>query len=241
MDHFKGKDALGHIHEKRLEGTLAEPHGLELQGLAFSFIDGARQLAALLLFLLALTRAFNFSYTISWQFLLISALSFMILFAARSALLGWARLERLHRLAEQERYEIEHHRPQERAELRALYAGKGFKGDLLDKVVDVLMADDNRLLKVMLEEEMGLSLEAYEHPLKPAFAIVLASLGTTALFMASFLFAWQAAGAVLLLILAATSLYSAYKEQNRMVTALVWNLAIALLAALFAYFAVGSL
>ncbi len=35
------------------------------------------------------------------------------------------------------------------------------------------MADDNRLLRVMLEEELGLTLEAYEHPLKQAFGALL--------------------------------------------------------------------
>ena len=234
MTHFKGKDALSHMQEKKLEGSLSEPHGLELQGFAFACIDGARQLSSLLLFLSALA--------LSGKLLLISGLSFIILFAGRSALLGQARLERLHRLAEQERYEIAHHRPQERAELKALYGSKGFKGELLDKVVDVLMADDDRLLKVMLEEEMGLSLEAYEHPLKPALGIVLSGLSVMALFAGSFLLgSWEGGILCLILIIGGTSLYNAYKEKNHMISALVWNLGVSLLATLFAYFALHSL
>lgn len=242
MNHFQGKDALGHLKEKRLEGTLAEPHGLELPGFAFAFVDGAKQLSSLLLFLLALTLALDLSFTVSVKLLLLAGLSFMIIFAARSALLGWSRLERLHRIAGQERYEIEHHRPQERAELQALYGSKGFKGELLEKVVDVLMADDDRLLKVMLEEEMGLSLEAYDHPLKQALAIILSSLATLLLFASSLLFLpWYAAGIVLVLIIAAASLYGCAKEKNKMVTALMWNLSTSFLAAFFSYFAIKSL
>lgn len=242
MSHFQGKDALGHIKEKRLEGTLAEPHGLELPGFLFAFVDAAKQLSSLLLFLLAITLALDLSLAISTKLLLLAGLAFMTVVASRSAMLGWSRLERLHRLAEQERYEIEHHRPQERAELRALYGAKGFKGELLDKVVDVLMADDDRLLKVMLEEEMGLSLEAYEHPLKPALAIILSSLITLLLFALSYLFfPWYVAGGSLTFIIAAASLYGCAKEKNKMVTALVWNLATSFLAAFFSYFAIKSL
>ena len=82
----------------------------------------------------------------------------------RSSLLGWARLERLHRLIQQEQWEIEHHRAQEKEELTAMYHQKGLTGKLLEQVIEVLMADDNRLLRVMLEEELGLTLETYEHP-----------------------------------------------------------------------------
>lgn len=242
MDHFKGKDPLGHVHEKRLEGTLSEPHGVELSGFKFSLIDGAKQPAFFLLFLIGALEALALPPALSGKCLLITGLAFTLVFAARSALLSWGRLERLHRLAEQERYEIEHHRPQERAELKALYASKGFKGDLLDKVVDVLMADDDRLLKVMLEEEMGLSLEAYEHPLKPAFAIVIAGLTVTVLTSLLFFFFVPLVPALfLLLIIAFFSGYSAYQDKNQIVSAVVWNLSLALLASLFTYFALQAL
>ena len=97
-------------------------------------------------------------------------------------LLGWARLERLHRIVEEERYEIENHRQQEREELKELYRAKGFQGKLLDEVVDVLMADGERLLKVMVEEELGLSLQSQEHPLKQGAGSALGA------FVASFSF-----------------------------------------------------
>ena len=56
-----------------------------------------------------------------------------------------------------------------------------FSGKLLDEVIDVLMADDNRLLQVMLEEELGLSLETYEHPLKQAAGAFFGVIGAATL------------------------------------------------------------
>lgn len=66
---------------------------------------------------------------------------------------------------ERERTEIRDDFEQERAEVRALYAAKGFQGPLLDRVVDTLCADDDRLMKVMMEEELGLSMHHINHPL----------------------------------------------------------------------------
>ena len=70
-----------------------------------------------------------------------------------------------------------------------MYEQKGLSGDLLDQVIEVLMADDNRLLRVMLEEELGLTLESYEHPLKQAAG---AGLGVLSAFLGAVLgfFMW---------------------------------------------------
>ncbi len=64
-----------------------------------------------------------------------------------------------------ERAEIRDDPDHEREEVVALYAAKGFQEPLLTQVVDVLCADDDRLLKVMMEEELGLSLFHVNHPL----------------------------------------------------------------------------
>jgi VIT1/CCC1 family predicted Fe2+/Mn2+ transporter len=155
----------------------------------------------------------------------------------RSAILGWSRLERLHRVIEEERWEIEHHRPQEKEELKALYTAKGFSGKLLDEVVEVLMADDNRLLQVMLEEELGLSLESYEHPLKQA-AGALVGVAGSALVVSFGLFVlpfWGAAAcSALIIVLCAGT--AAQLEKNHPLPAIVWNLAVAALAVGAAFF-----
>lgn len=63
-----------------------------------------------------------------------------------------------------ERNEIRDQPEHEREELRMLYQAKGFSGELLEAVVDTISNDDERLLKVMLEEELGIFFEQRNHP-----------------------------------------------------------------------------
>ena len=66
---------------------------------------------------------------------------------------------------DRERREIRDHFEHEQEEVRVLYAAKGFREPLLSQIVDTLSADDDRLLKVMMEEELGLSMHHMQHPL----------------------------------------------------------------------------
>jgi VIT1/CCC1 family predicted Fe2+/Mn2+ transporter len=63
-----------------------------------------------------------------------------------------------------EREEIRTLPKQEREELKAIYEAKGFTGEQLDSILDTLCSDDDRLLKVMLEEELGIFFEQWNHP-----------------------------------------------------------------------------
>jgi hypothetical protein len=231
MNHFKGKPPLEHVIEARRKGKMAsaEIHGTELPGHISAAADAAKETSLLILIFWVLE--------VSHSFMLIFLASWLIWKVGRSAILGWSRLERLHRVIDEERWEIEHHRPQEKEELKALYAAKGFSGRLLDEVIEVLMADDNRLLQVMLEEELGLSLESYEHPLKQASGALLGVVGA-ALILSVGLFLLPIWGlplmaAVVIVLSAGTT---AQLEKNRVLPSLIWNLAIAALAAGFAYF-----
>lgn len=220
MDHFKGKEALEHVIEARLRGRAAsaEIHGTEMPGHYSAAADAAKETAFVFLILWSLGVSFPFfAFVLGWLFWK----------GGRSAFLGWSRLERLHRLIEEERWEIEHHRAQEKEELRALYAAKGFSGKLLDEAVDVLMADDNRLLQVMLEEELGLNLESYEHPLKQATGAMVGALGASAFFL---LPPWTTPLSSALIIAISAGLF-AKLERNKPLPAIVWNLALAALAA----------
>lgn len=192
-DHFGGLDVDKHILEKFRYGTKlsSEPHGVEPSGALLSFVDSGRISTVFTTLLVLVYPAF------AYHGLLVTLLSFyplavisfvmsLCLFA-RSYSLGYSRLENLHRMLSEERQEIEENREQEKIELKALYELKGFSEPLLTQVCDTLMADSDRLLKVMLEEELGLSLAVYDHPLKLGiFAFLGSCLSALLVFVSCF-------------------------------------------------------
>jgi len=239
--HFRGKEAIGHVVEAQAQGLVssAEVHGTEPPGDFSAATDAARETAIFLLLLWTVLSQLPGGITLEQIFILLSGLSFGWLFwkTGRSAWLGWFRLERLHRIVEQERYEIEHHRQQERDELRVLYQTKGFEGKLLEEVLDVLMADNDRLLKVMVEEELGLTLGAYQHPLKQGLgAAAGVILSTFILLMMTKI--WQHAGMAIgsALIMTVSSGLTAYYSKNKIIPAILWNLGLTALAFSASYF-----
>lgn len=225
--HFEDKDAIGHVVDAQAKGmiTAAEIHGIETPGHIAAGADAARDTGVLLL-LLNQAPYLPF-FLIGWAVWRIG----------RAAWLGWARLERLHRVLAQEKWEIEHNRPQERDELRELYRAKGFEGKLLEDVLDVLMADGDRLLRVMVEEELGLSLQNVEHPLKQGLGAGI-GVGLAALAALPALYYSSAWGLALssLLVIGLSALILAKFAQNRLIPAVVWNLALALFAFALSYY-----
>lgn len=235
--HFQGKDALQHVIDARIKGKRAssEIHGTELPGHYSAAADAAKETAFLILLLWTLFSELHYQMD---QILVIFTLALLVWKVGRSAILGWSRLERLHRVIEEERWEIEHHRSQEKEELRVLYAAKGFSGKLLDEAVDVLMADDNRLLQIMLEEELGLSLESYEHPLKQAAGAFVGVAGSAfILSFGLFVLPFWGAAVCAALIIALSAGTSAQLQKNHPLPAIVWNLAVTALSIGIAYFA----
>ncbi|MGH2639511.1 MAG: VIT1/CCC1 transporter family protein [Rhabdochlamydiaceae bacterium] len=220
-DHLGGKSVIEHLKEARIRGALAstEMHGTEMAGHLAAGADAARETAYLLGILYLLVGH-------SFWILFIAACGFLIWKIGRSALLGWARLERLHRLIEEERWEIEHDRAQEEEEISALYQVKGFSGQLLKDVISTLASDDNRLLRVMLEEEMGLTLEVYEHPLKQCLGAAVGVLFATLFCLLGFLGGLWSMGIAIGMICAFSAWMMAYLQKNRVMEAVIWNLAL---------------
>ena len=237
-DHFEGKSIPEHLKEARKKGmqAAAEIHGTEISGSNAAFADALRDTSIAMALVGTVALAFIPEDQV-FLFLLLLLGGWVIWKTCRSALLGWARLERLHRLIEEERWEIQHHRPQERQELMELYQSKGFEGPLLTDVLDVLMADDNRLLEIMLIEELGLSLEAYEHPLKQAAGAFLGAF--TALILGTFSYFFLPFYAVLpiaLVLFLSASLWTAKLENVRLLPSFIWNFAIFALSVGFVHF-----
>lgn len=242
--HFKGKSPMQHIVDAQIEGKMisTEIHGAETSGFVFAAQDASRDMAIALLILLT---SFSFLEMVSDQALSIASvfcIAYTVWKFARSAHLSWTRIERLHRVVQEEKYEIENNRHEERQELLALYESKGFQGKLLDDVVDVLMADSDRLLRVMLEEEMGFRLEENEHPLIQGLSAGFGALVTGVLCILSFAYLHlQGAIIMVLFILALSSYATSTIQHNRRIRAIVWNIAIALFCFAIAYYAIQFL
>ena len=232
-DHFKGKTAVDHVVEAQARGIIAssEIHGTEIPGSISAATDAARETIIFLFISFLLIQQMTNDLFQTIRLLSIAGFAWLIWKAGRSAWLGWSRLERLHRILEEERWEIEHNRSQERDELKALYQAKGFQGKLLENVLDVLMADGDRLLKVMIEEELGLSLEVHEHPLQQAVGAFFCSCLALLLGLLG-LWLWPVYGFYLatFLIIGLSSYFSANYQGNRAISAIIWNLGIAGLA-----------
>ncbi|MBN4066618.1 VIT1/CCC1 transporter family protein [Simkania negevensis] len=237
--HFEGKSALDHVVTKQAEGLLAseEFHSEEAPGHLFAACDTAKETAVALLFLWTVLAIAAVPFGTTLFILAVFSVGWALWKAGRSARLGWSRLERLHRIAEEERWEIQHHRDQEKSELTELYRAKGFEGKLLEDVIDTLMADEDRLLTVMLEEELGLQLGQQQHPLIQGFGSLIGSLVAIAL---AFLFVWllpvYGMGVAAFIIVGVSSAIAARRENNQTVHAIVWNIGIAGLSFGILYF-----
>ncbi len=225
-DHFQGKTALRHLTDVRSQGvaTSLEVHGAETPGPLFAFLDAARQTSICLLLLFVIVEFYEIPFSKAHVGFVAFIFGCIFWSGARSTLLSWCRLNRLHTIALEEKEEIDRNRPQEREELVALYGLKGFSGPLLDKVVDVLMADKDRLLKVMLQEEMGFKLEEHPHPLVQGVCAAIGSCVPLVFILFSHL-----GCPIQLLIFLAISFISivgallAKFERNLMIPALIWN------------------
>ncbi len=232
-EHFEGKEAIQHVVEHQTEGILAsaEVHGQEMPGHISAGACAARETGIVMLMLWTILYRFEIPQEQMMLFLSCFAGAFLVWRIGRSSLIEWSRLERLHRVIEEERWEIQHHRSQERDELRSLYMAKGFEGQLLEDVLDVLMADNDRLLRVMLEEELGLRLGVHEHPLKQGLgagtgamlAIVLLTIGY---------FVFPSYGVLIgaLLVVGGSAAVAAIYEKNKVIPAIIWTVGLGALA-----------
>lgn len=222
MSHFKGKDALHHLVDARRRGfeTSIEWHGSEVAPSFYFAAITFQETALLALLFLFLETPFAVSLLVAWVFFK----------SIETLLIGYNRLDRLHRLIEEEQYEIEHHLDEEKEELTALWKARGLSGKTLHEVVETLSSDQSRLLEVMLVEEMGLKPETFEHPLFQGIGSMLG--GGVAIFLIFLPFKWALGVSVLGILL--LSFLLAKKEKGPISKRWVWNVALLLAAIAFA-------
>lgn len=236
--HFEGKDAIGHVAAAQARGKISasEIHGAETPGYISAGADAGRETCILFLLLLPFLLYFDV-FEKAPIYLGVFFLGWTLWKIARASWLGWSRLERLHRILEQEKWEIEHNRPQERDELRELYRAKGFQGKLLEDVLDVLMADSGRLLRVMVEEELGLTLENVDHPLKQGLGAGMGAAISAMILLSAWFFGSPAVifTSALVLIAFYAALIAKF-SQNKVIPAIVWNTALAIVTCGFTYY-----
>lgn len=76
---------------------------------------------------------------------------------------------------EREKWEMEHKPDLEREEIREIYRARGFTGELLEKVTDVITSDKKVWLEVMMQEELGFAKDGGAHdPKKHGLAMGIA-------------------------------------------------------------------
>ncbi|GAA5052250.1 VIT1/CCC1 transporter family protein [Erythrobacter westpacificensis] len=84
-----------------------------------------------------------------------------------------ARQQEVEQQREDEDWQIKHFPEGERKEIREIFAKKGFEGDTLDKIVDVITSDREVWLDTMMAEELHLS-ETSARPMRAAFVTFIA-------------------------------------------------------------------
>ncbi|NGX28998.1 MAG: hypothetical protein K940chlam1_01190 [Candidatus Anoxychlamydiales bacterium] len=189
------------------------------------------------LFLILFMAFFHLKFTL-FPFIIIFSISFFFYQIFIVAFSAWTKLERLHKIIEDKKWHIEHKREEEKMQLEEIYKAKGFSGKTLQDIIDTLISDDNTLLRAMLQEEMGLSLGSYIHPIKQTLGSALGMI-YAALVFTIFYFVFPInynffiAGGFTIIT---SSIISAKYERTKISKEIIWDLAISFVVILISHF-----
>jgi predicted membrane protein (TIGR00267 family) len=96
----------------------------------------------------------------------------------------------------------------EKKEISDIYRKKGFKGALLTKIVDHITSNKKVWLKIMMEEELGLSPVGYENPARNAALVGLSAIIGSIIPLIPFAFAVPSSAIFISVILSAIVLFA---------------------------------
>jgi VIT1/CCC1 family predicted Fe2+/Mn2+ transporter len=126
--------------------------------------------------------------------------------------------ERDHYLSEvaRERREIHEIPDEERQEIRELYAAKGFKGDLLEQIVDTICSDEEVWLNVMMAEELQMQPVETRGVLRTSVVVTIACIIGSFVPLTPFWFFDRVPSAIVAIIASAVVLFGvgAYKAKS---------------------------
>ncbi len=106
-----------------------------------------------------------------------------------------------------EGYEVDNFPEVEKQEVRDIYTAKGFTGEILDKIISHVTADKSRWVNIMMQEELGLSLDQNISPLKSGIATGLAYAFGALMPIIPYLFTQPAQGLVASVIITLSVLF----------------------------------
>ncbi|MFQ5895326.1 MAG: VIT1/CCC1 transporter family protein [Nitrospinota bacterium] len=180
--------------------------------------------------------------------LLAASLGYGLLAGLAAALASAEQIRFYRREVAREREEIEKRPEWEKEELRALYYVKGLRGELLERTVETLASDRETLLRIMMEEELGIFAADFDHPLVTGLTVGVASAigalpGAAVLGLAGSpdVWAFAAAGALVGVLLAGIGVAQARVLRGDPFRAAASNVMVGLLSGATAYAAGGLL
>jgi VIT1/CCC1 family predicted Fe2+/Mn2+ transporter len=117
---------------------------------------------------------------------------------------------------ERERREIDEYTDVERDEIRRLYAAKGFKGDLLNRIVDTITSDKEVWLNVMMSEELQLQPVETRGVLRTSVVVTIAAIVGSLIPLFPFLVLTRNAAVIAAVVVSAVVLFAvgAYKAKS---------------------------
>jgi len=108
---------------------------------------------------------------------------------------------------ERERYEIEKFPQGEREEIKALYENYGFKGKVLNEIIERITADKNTWLRVMMEQELKLGKVDRKEAMPTAIIVGFSALVGSFIPLLPFFFLTIKTAMVLSLVLSSLTLF----------------------------------